>query len=85
MTGLILIDPAPFKEKRATRDMSSTIRAAQEVEADGIFNHGTPTKDHRPTASGEERIQKGKGFMPEWSIAEMDEYMKSLKDGKERP
>ena len=33
--------------------------------ADGIFNRGTPTKDPRPTAKGEERIQKGEKFMPE--------------------
>ena len=64
--------------------MSSTKRAAQETGTDVIFNRGTPTKDPRPTAKGEERIQKGDKFMPKWSIPKMDEYMKGLKDGKER-
>lgn len=75
---------APFKEKCATNGMPSTIGAAQGKDAAGVFNRGTPAGGPRPTARGEDRIQKGKGFMPDWTIPRMEEYMAGLKDGKER-
>ena len=50
---------------------------------DGVFNRDTPAKGPRPTAKGKERIQRGEDFMPEWTIAQMDERRKGLKDGKE--
>ena len=64
--------------------MSNTRRVAREVGTDGVFNRDTPAKGPRPTARGKERIQRGKEFMPEWTIAQMDERRKGLKDGKEK-
>ena len=54
------------------------------MDANGISNRDTPPKYTRPTAKGKERIQRGEGFMPEWTISEMDERMKGLKDDKEK-
>ena len=53
------------------------------METNEVFNRDTPAKGPRPTAKGKERIQKGEEFMPEWSIAQMDERADGLKDGKE--
>ena len=64
--------------------MLNAEKAAQEVGTDGVFNRDTPAKGPRPTARGKERIQRGEDFMPEWTIARMDEYRKGLKDGKEK-
>ena len=63
--------------------MTNTRRAARKVGTDGVFNHDTPAKGPRLTARGKERIQRGEGFMPEWTIARMDERANDLKDGKE--
>ena len=59
MRWLIPICYAQFKEKHATRGMTDTKRAAQEAEANGVPNRDTPPKGPRPTAKGEDRIQRG--------------------------
>lgn len=63
---------------------TNTKGAAQGNDAGVVFNRGTHAGGPRPTARGEDRIQKGKGFMPDWTIPEMEEYMGGLKDGKEK-
>ena len=79
-----MIDYAPFKEKRAAQDMINTIRTAQDAEANGVLNRDTPTKGPRPTAKGEDRIQRGDVFMKDWPLPVMETYMNGLKEGKER-
>ena len=64
--------------------MGSTIRAAQEAETNGVLNRDTPTKGPRPTAKGEDRIQRGEVFMKDWPLPKMETYMKGLKEGKEK-
>ena len=64
--------------------MTSTDGAAQGEDADGVFNRGAPGGGPRPTARGGERIQKGEGFMPDWTVPQMEAYVAGLQDGKEK-
>ena len=63
---------------------TNTKGAARGNDAGVVFNRGAHAGGPRPTAKGEDRIQKGKGFMPDWTIPEMEGHMAGLKDGKEK-
>lgn len=75
--------PCPFKMKYAACDMSSTNGTAQGKDTDSVFNCDTSVIP-RPTARGEERLQKGDKFMPDYVIDTMLEYAQGLKDSKEK-
>ena len=64
--------------------MTSTERAAQGAETDGVLNRDTPPKGPRLIAMGEDRIQKGDVFMKDWPLPVMETYMDGLKGGKEK-
>lgn len=64
--------------------MFNSNRSAQKNNTDTVFNHDKSKDCPRPTAKGEERIQKGAKFMPEYTIEEMEERMANLKEGKEK-
>ncbi len=59
-------------------------RSAQKNNTDTVFNHDKSKDGPRPTAKGEERIQKGDKFMPDYTIKEMEERMANLQEGKEK-
>ena len=83
--GSTLINTALFKAKCTVSDMGNPNKTVQIQNENGVFNRGTlDHKSPRPTAKGKERIQKGKEFMPDWSITDMEEYLDGLPDGKER-
>ncbi len=63
---------------------TNTKGAAQGNGAGVVFNRGAHAGGPRPTAKGEDRIQRRDGFMPDWTIPQMEEYVAGLKDGKER-
>ena len=65
--------------------MTDTKRAAQEAEANGVPNRDTPPKGPRPTAKGEDRIQRGGDvFMKDRPLPETETCMKGPKEGKEK-
>ena len=80
----IPIDYVSFKEKRAAQDMVGATRAAQEAEANVVPNRDTPTKGPRPTAKGEDRIQRVDVFMKDRPLPVMEAYMDGLKEGREK-
>ena len=57
-------------------------RLAQKNNADIVFNRDKSKDGPRPTAKGEERIQKGAKFMPDYTIKEMEECMANLQEDK---
>ena len=63
-------------------DMVKTTRSAQKNNTEDIFNRDKSKDGPRPTAKGEERIQKGAKFMPDCTIKEMEERMASRQEGK---
>ena len=63
---------------------TNTKGAAQGNDAGVVFNRGAHAGCPRPTARGEDRIQRGDGFMPDWTIPQMEGHMAGLKDGKEK-
>ena len=62
--------------------MFNSNRPAQKSITDKVFNRDASKDGPRPTAKGEERIQKGDKFMPDHTIEEMEERMANLKECK---
>ncbi len=57
-------------------------RSAQKNIADKVFDRDASKGGPRPIVKGEERIQKGDKFMPDYTIEEMEERMANLKERK---